>query len=275
MSAKQSAKQNAAHKNNYAPLIIILAVLVAAVAAVWWMLRRDDSASSTPAARPTQTTNTPSSATPASGSAGPTSGNNNQPGGAQSAQTSAIAPGPPGAQPPRVRGADSAAVTLEEFGDYQCPPCGRVHPVLNKIERDYAGRVRIIFRHLPLQSIHKNASLAARAAEAAGIQGRFWEMHDKLYEHQEQWSEALDPRPLFAAYAAEIKIDVEKFKSDIDKPLTSSRIIADLQRADGLRVSGTPTIYLNGRLLTAEQTLEEAKLRAEIEAAVAAAGKGR
>ncbi|HYN86031.1 MAG TPA: thioredoxin domain-containing protein, partial [Pyrinomonadaceae bacterium] len=190
-------------------------------------------------------------------------------------QPRSLAPGAPGAQPPRVRGTDAAAVTLEEFGDYQCPQCSNVHPILERIERDYAGRVRIIYRHLPLQSIHRNAALAARAAEAAGIQGRFWEMHDKLYEHQRNWSDANDPRPMFAAYASEVGIDVEKFKADIDRPLTGSRIMADIDRANSLRVNGTPTIYLNGRLLTPEQTIEEPKLRAEIDAALAAAGRAK
>ncbi|MEO7723204.1 MAG: thioredoxin domain-containing protein, partial [Chthoniobacterales bacterium] len=99
-----------------------------------------------------------------------------------------------------VRGAEQAPVTIEEFGDYQCPPCGKLAEPLNQIEHDFAGKVRIIFRQFPL-AVHPNARPAAQAAEAAGLQNRFWEMHDLLYREQEAWSKAPAPEGIFVGYA--------------------------------------------------------------------------
>src|SRR4051794_18036201 len=90
--------------------------------------------------------------------------------------------GKPGAEPTHVRGGERAAVTLEEFGDFQCPPCGILSTTLQKVEKDYGDRIRVIFREFPL-TMHAHAMTAASAAEAAGLQGRFWEMHDILFEH--------------------------------------------------------------------------------------------
>src|SRR6185503_12032429 len=104
---------------------------------------------------------------------------------------------PAGAQPPHIRGNPNAAVTLEEFADFQCPSCGAYHPELKKIEAEYGDRLRVIFRENPLVPMHQYAVVAAQAAEAAGLQGRFWEMHDKLYENQKTWSESKDVVPLF------------------------------------------------------------------------------
>ena len=101
-----------------------------------------------------------------------------------------------GAEPPHVRGVESAPVTLEEFGDFECPPCGGLYPILKDIEREYGDRLRVVFRQYPLSQIHKHAYDAARAAEAAGVQGKFWEMHDLLYEKQSEWTVAPDPRSM-------------------------------------------------------------------------------
>ncbi|MGB8508497.1 MAG: thioredoxin domain-containing protein [Pyrinomonadaceae bacterium] len=176
--------------------------------------------------------------------------------------------GLPGAQPPHVKGTDSAQITLEEFGDYQCPPCGNLHPVLQKIEDDYGQRVRLIFRNFPLQQLHKNASTAARAAEAAGLQGKFWEMHDMIYEHQAEWKDLPEPRPIYAGYASRLDLDVERFKADMEKPETGARIVTDYRRGLSVGVTGTPTLFLNGRELPADKTLDQFKLRAEIDAAL-------
>src|SRR5215471_7483185 len=94
-----------------------------------------------------------------------------------------------GAEPPHVRGNPNAPVTLEEFGDFQCPSCGSYYPELKKIEAEFGDKLKVIFRELPLLPMHEHALLAAQAAEAAGLQGKFWEMHDKLYENQAKWVE--------------------------------------------------------------------------------------
>src|SRR6266496_3221598 len=95
----------------------------------------------------------------------------------------------PGAEPPHIRGNPNASVTLEEFGDFQCVSCGGYYPELKKIETEFGDRLRVVFRELPLVPTHQHALFAAQAAESAGLQGRFWEMHDKLHENQATWSE--------------------------------------------------------------------------------------
>ena len=118
---------------------------------------------------------------------------------------SIVAPSEAGAEPAHAQGDAKAPVTLEEFGDFQCPPCGLLHPVLKAMETEYGPqKLRIIFREYPLVPNHVHALAAARAAEAAGLQGKFWEMHDLIYEHQKDWSEVFDVRPIFDGYAKSI-----------------------------------------------------------------------
>src|SRR5438876_10103712 len=97
----------------------------------------------------------------------------------------------------------SSPAVLEEYGDYQCPPCGLLYPELKKIEAEYGNQVQIVFHHFPLTRMHKNALVAAHAAEAARNQKKFWEMHDRLYRNQSAWADAVDPRPVFISYARE------------------------------------------------------------------------
>ncbi|HLM54521.1 MAG TPA: thioredoxin domain-containing protein [Pyrinomonadaceae bacterium] len=247
-----SPKPNAAPKNRYLPFVIIGAVLVAAILAVLWLTRSDGAS---PAAN-TQNAN-----------AGPRASSNaaNVPAGPRRGEQ-------PGAPNPHFRGGASAPVTLEEFGDFQCPPCGRLHASLKKIEHDYGNRLKVIFRNYPLQSMHKNAYSAARAAEAAGLQGKFFEMHDLLYEHQTEWAESPEPRPIYTDYANRIGLNVEKFIADMGRQDVVERVQADVLRGTSLGVGGTPTVFLNGRELNANDTLDDKKLRAQIDAALAAGG---
>ena len=174
----------------------------------------------------------------------------------------------PGAQPAHTRGgAATAAVTLEEFGDYQCPPCGALHPGLKKIESEYGARVRFVFRHYPLVSIHKRALQAARAAEAAALQDRFWEMHDRLYETQDEWVEDCDARGRFIAYARELGMDTSRFARDMDSPEMIGRVLLDQRRGDSAGVDATPTLFLNGREIPSSRRTPEG-IRASIEAAL-------
>ena len=178
----------------------------------------------------------------------------------------------PGAQPPHARGSTAAPAVIEEFGDFQCPPCGQLHPILKKIEADYGARLGVIFRHFPLPSLHKHAYDAARAAEAAGRQGRFWEMHDKLYENQSKWSAAADARSLFVEYARSLGLNTEQFRNDLDALEVNSRVLADQRRGASLGVTGTPTLFLNGREVPATSITSEG-LRAAIDAALGARGQ--
>ena len=154
---------------------------------------------------------------------------------------------PSGAQPPHARGEANAPVTIEEFGDFQCPPCGLIYPELKKVESEYGSRLRVIFRERPLMAMHPHALLAARSAEAAGLQGRFWEMHDKLYENQEAWRDLNDARPIFMDYARSLGLDMDRFTRDLEGPAVETRIFLDGTRAHALGVESTPTVYLNNR----------------------------
>ena len=169
---------------------------------------------------------------------------------AQQTPAVSVASGSPGAQPPQVKGRADAPVTIEEFGDYQCPPCGSLHPELEKITADYGDRVRLIFRHYPLVRIHPNALTAAHAAEAAGLQGKFWEMHNQLYRGQKSWERAGDARSAFIAYARELGLDAERFARDMSGEGVDTRVVADHERARSLGVDSTPVIFVNGRKLT-------------------------
>lgn len=146
------------------------------------------------------------------------------------------------------------SVTVEEYGDYQCPPCGLLHPEMKKIKAEYGPRIDFVFRNLPLPTIHKNALIAAQAAEAARLQGRFWEMHDHLYENQNAWKDEANPRPTFAKYAQDLGLDPKRFDRDLDGPEVQQRLAQDTQRANSLGVVGTPTIFIEGRQLKAEVT---------------------
>jgi Na+/H+ antiporter NhaA len=139
-----------------------------------------------------------------------------------------------------VRGNPEAPVTLVEYGDYECPHCGRAAPVVKELLERFDGRLRFVFRHLPLVDVHPNAALAAQAAEAAGAQGRFWDMHDRLFDHQDD----LDPHDL-SRHAAEIGLDVAAFEDDLRSHRFAGRVAQDVNSADEAGVAGTPTFFVN------------------------------
>lgn len=144
-----------------------------------------------------------------------------------------------------VKGAKNAKVTIVEFGDFQCPACGAVHPTVKQIAREYGDQVTFVFRNFPLQ-MHKNAQAAHQAAEAAGAQGKFFEMHDKLYEHQSEWEDLGTPIDKFAEYAKELKLDVDKFKADIAAKKFDKKIEQDVNDGYAVGVAATPTFFING-----------------------------
>ena len=144
-----------------------------------------------------------------------------------------------------VRGQDGAAVTLEEFGDFQCPPCGLMATFLKKTEEEYGSRLRLIFHNFPL-AMHAHAREAALAAEAAHSQGRFWEMHDLLYKEQAAWSKADNVPGLFNSYAGMIGLDLERFKKDLLNPEVAARVDADQKLGSSRGVTSTPTVFVNG-----------------------------
>ncbi len=140
-----------------------------------------------------------------------------------------------------VQGPENAPVTLVEYGDYECPHCRQVVPIIHELRARFGDRLRYVFRHFPLSTAHPDAQLAAEAAEAAGAQGKFWEMHDLLFEHQGQ----LDTRHLIQ-YAAELGLDLARFEQEVIGRVHASHVREDF--AGGVRsgANGTPTFYLNG-----------------------------
>lgn len=147
-----------------------------------------------------------------------------------------------------VIGNKDAKVILVEFGDFQCPGCGGVYPILKQATENYKPEeVAFVFRGLPLTSLHPNALAAHRAAEAAGLQDKFFEMHDKLYENQQEWSTVDKPADVFEKYAKEIGLDVAKFKKDVTSEAVSQRIKSDQRSADRAKAESTPTIFINGK----------------------------
>jgi len=155
-------------------------------------------------------------------------------------------------KPPNVK--VSSPVVVEEYGDYQCPPCGQLYPELKQIEKEYGNQVQIVFHHFPLMKIHKNALLAAHAAEAARNQNKFWEMHDLLYRNQKEWSELADPKPVFESYAKQLSLNLDNFDRDLGSNQIDQKISADIQRGSAQGVTGTPTVFLDSHLVNYQAT---------------------
>jgi protein-disulfide isomerase len=161
---------------------------------------------------------------------------------------------PAGASPAHFKGGQAAKVVIEEFADYQCPTCAQLHPTVQQIQAAYGDRIKIIFRNFPLTQIHPKAYDAAVASEAAGLQGKFWEMQNQLFTNQQFWTTASDHRKTFEEYAQKIGLDVEKFRNDMAGMMAKDRVDKDLQRAKAINVGSTPSFYINGKLLPHEET---------------------
>ncbi len=149
-----------------------------------------------------------------------------------------------------AQGPENAPVTIIEFADFQCPACGQAHPSLQRILKDYDGKIRFIHRHFPIPEIHKNALSAAQASEAAKAQDKFWPMYDQLFEHQNDWKDAQDPQPLFEAYAKAIGLNMDQFRTFYKNNQGTERITADQEEGTKLGVEATPTFFINGEGLS-------------------------
>jgi protein-disulfide isomerase len=158
---------------------------------------------------------------------------------------------PPGANPAWNQGPPTAAVTVEEFADFQCPTCAMMHPKVKELRAAFGDRIRIVFRQFPLQG-HPYGYDAACAAEAAGAQGKFWEMQNLLFSNQSSWSNSAsvtDARRIFTDYAKNLGLDVEKFSNDMIALPVKNRVDADMQRGRAAGVGSTPSFYINGKPL--------------------------
>lgn len=151
----------------------------------------------------------------------------------------------------------SSGIVLIEYGDFQCTACGGYYPIVKQIKDLYKDTVTFQFRHLPLESLHVNARAAARAAEAAAKQGKFWEMHDQLFETQRSWGEVGDPLGVFSGYAEALGLNVEQFKTDYVSAGVNASINADLAEFDKTNEpKSTPTFFLDGKKFDPDGTFE-------------------
>jgi protein-disulfide isomerase len=148
---------------------------------------------------------------------------------------------PPVGERDHIAGPDDAPVTLVEYGDYECPYCGMAHPVVKRAQRDLGKQLRFVFRNFPLAEAHPHAQIAAQAAEAAGAQGRFWEMHDMIFEHQD----ALEVEDLLG-YATSLGLDAEQIARDLEAGTYVKRVRDDFRSGVKSGVNGTPTFFVNG-----------------------------
>lgn len=155
------------------------------------------------------------------------------------------------------RGPQNAQVTLVEFGDYECPTCGYYHPFVKEILNRYPDKLRLEFHHFPLAGQHRNALLAAMAAEAAGEQGHYWEMHDLLYENQRVWGENPNAEQYMIVFASRIGLDVNKFMQALRSPAIQDRILQDVARANQLQINETPTFMIDGQRVYIKASMED------------------
>jgi protein-disulfide isomerase len=159
-----------------------------------------------------------------------------------------------------VKGSAEASVTLIEFSDFQCPACRAYYPLVKQLTDEFPDDLRVVYKHFPLTTVHLNAYDAAVASEAAGVQGKFWEMHDILFERQTEWESENDPAGKFAEYAKEIGLDEEKFRSDLASSELAAGVDSDVELGNSLGVNATPTFYLKGgKISVPPQSFEQFK----------------
>ena len=155
-----------------------------------------------------------------------------------------------------IKGNQDSSVVLTEYADFQCPACAQFYPIVKTIQEQYGDQLAIEFKHFPLVSIHPHALPAAKAAEAAGVQGKFFQMHDKLFENQNSWSKSGTPQVFFNQYAEELGLDVALFKKHMRASMIEDKIREDMEGALSKGFTGTPSFLLNGEVLEFE-TYEE------------------
>lgn len=232
----------------FLPVLIILAVAIVTAATAAWFYHekmRPDAAKPPPALASGPAT-TPSSTIPP--------------------DIAAPADPVPAADSLHARGAADAPVTLEVYGDFQCPPCARITAIIADLEKSYGPKLRVVFHEFPL-AMHAHALEAAMAAEAAGVQGHFWEMHDALYKYQGVWSKASNPGRFFAAYAETMGLNPEQFQADLQSAQIKSEIVTQGDAGVARGVRNTPTLFINGEEV--KGIFNPVRMRSAIDAALA------
>ena len=165
-----------------------------------------------------------------------------------------------------IEGQGQAHVTLVEYGDYECPYCGQYYPIVKQVQAEFNSQIFFQFRNFPLVNIHQNAFAAARAAEAAALQNKFWQMHDALYETQNQWTQSSDPSSYFNQIAQQLGLNLKQFETDYASSRVNNTINADTAAGNKLNVQGTPTFFLDGKQVQVGESVSafETLIKAEI-----------
>jgi len=152
---------------------------------------------------------------------------------------------------------ESGKSVLIEYADFQCPACGMYYPLVKQLKTEFGDKLEVVYKHFPLKNLHKNADLAARASEAALNQGKFQEMHNMLFEKQEEWSDSNQALSLFTAYAVTLGLDKDRFLTDIDSDVVKDKVNEDYAEGVSLRVNGTPTFFLNDKKINNPRSYDE------------------
>jgi protein-disulfide isomerase len=158
-----------------------------------------------------------------------------------------------------VKGNRGAKVVLIEYSDFQCPACAFYYPLLKKLSEEFGDKLALVYRHFPLISIHPNAKPAAFAAEAAGKQGKFWEMHNLIFENQSEWKDKRKPDEIFTNYAQRLNLNIDQFKTDLASKEIRQKVENAYQNAVRLGLNSTPTFFLNGKKLTNPRNYDDFK----------------
>ena len=172
-----------------------------------------------------------------------------------------------------TEGNSSSKVHLVVYGDFQCSVCEQMYPIETQVLQKYLGQITFTFKHFPLDSAHPNARAASRAAEAAGLQGKFFEMHDLLYGNQNLWINSSNPQTIFDKFATSLSLNITKFDADFSSGAVNSTINADYQEGVSKGVDGTPTYFLNGTKLNNENIFSVDQFSAVIDQAIKNASK--
>lgn len=152
-----------------------------------------------------------------------------------------------GAQSNNWYGTENGIVTVTEYADFQCPACASFYPIVAQVKEQFKDQVRFEFKHFPLVQIHPNATAAHRAAQAAANQGKFWEMHDLLYQQQQSWSQSTTPTSVFEGYARQLSLNMDQYNAEVGTSDILAIINADIEAGKAVNVTGTPTFYIDGK----------------------------
>ncbi|MBI5733240.1 DsbA family protein [Candidatus Jorgensenbacteria bacterium] len=157
------------------------------------------------------------------------------------------------------KGDKEGKVILVEYSDFQCPACGTYYPFVKQLVQEYSNKIKFVYRHFPLPN-HRNARSAAEAAEAAGKQEKFWEMHDILFENQREWSERIGAKEIFEKYAKTLELDLERFKTDLALKEIKEKVENNYQSGIKSGVNATPSFFLNGKKIQNPRSYDEFRI---------------